>query len=664
MKKILSLCLLLSMLLSLAFSVNASALDSNVSTDNNALSYDETILENKVFLDKEKSFIIAKGENISSSVITDYFATNGIEVTLTDKNGDSPETENLFTGLVVTSPEKAYTVILKGDTDGSGEIDSTDYLVLKGVFYKKSEYPKGIYFHASDVDDSGEIDSTDYLCIKNIFLGSSESESPDVPTNNLAGTYDVSLWVNIANGANESDEVFKKQIQAFMEENPEIVINATIEQVAISDASSKIIAGVVSAPDIYCFPQDSLSRLVRAGYLEAPSKEVQQLIKENNDSTAVDFATFNETIYAYPMINNNGYFMYYDKSLFSKEDIQSMEKMIAICEANDRKFRFALENAWYTASFFFATGCRSNWTMDDEGNFIAVDDNFNSAEGLIAMKGMQKLTQSIAYDSNADDFNDAGVVVTGLWNEETAKDHFGNNFAAAKLPSFEVDGKSYQLSSFSAGTLLGVKPQADNKKAAVLSLLAQYLTNEKCQLERYEELNWGPSNKAAQVSDIVKADESLSALYEQNQYSVKQDVIYGQWWDIAKRLGAEAKEAQSEADLKSALERYEEAINFWFSLTEEEKRAWNIVGNVCGTLWNTDIPMTEISENTWESDVLYLQAGEEFKVRRGYNWDINFGTGFNSAYNFVVEETGYYIVHFVWDGGEQGEITLIPAENN
>ncbi len=288
---------------------------------------------------------------------------------------------------------------------------------------------------------------------------------------------------------------------------------------------------------------------------------VAAVVRRENDSGSVKAASVGQVLYAYPMTSDNGYFMYYDKSVISDEDAKSMERIIAACERSGRKFRFALENAWYTASFFFATGCQSEWEMDESGRFVALDDNFNSPEGLVAMKGMRKLTQSSCYDSNADIFTDAAVVVTGVWNAQAARAHFGENLGASDLPSFEVDGKSYHLGSYSGYKLMGVKPQSDEKKAAVLALLAQFLTGEQCQAQRYEQFGWGPSNLRAQASDAVQADVSLAALAKQSAYGQPQGQIHGSWWDIAKVLGADAKGAKSEADLVRALENYQKTVS-------------------------------------------------------------------------------------------------------
>ncbi len=488
------------------------------------------------------------------------------------------------------------------------------------------------------------------------FVACDKEEQVD--TTELVGTYDITMWVSEMDGVAAQ---FQEQIDAFEVAYPGIVINAQIEGVTEADAGSKVVADVATAPDIYCFAQDQLARLVQAAALAAPGKGAAETIKANNDAGSVAAASVAGTLYAYPMTSDNGYYMYYDTSIISEADAESLEKIIAACEANNVKFRYALENAWYTASFFFATGCHSNWTMDAEGNFNAVDDTFNSAEGLAAMKGMQKLAQSPAYDSNADIFTDAGVVITGIWNAGAAQDHFGENCGATDLPSFEVDGKSYHLGSYTGNKLMGVKPQNDAKKAAVLSLLAQYLTGEECQNQRFASFEWGPSNKAAQASEAVQANASLAALAKQNEYGIPQGQIHGSWWDIAKVLGADAKAAKSDADLQTALDEYKAAIDGLFSMTEEQKNAWGVIGGICGTSWDTDFPMTEDPAGTYTSDVLALKAGEEFKVRQGASWDVNFGVEFNGA-NIVVEADGNYKVQLVWDGAQNGTVTLIPVE--
>jgi arabinogalactan oligomer/maltooligosaccharide transport system substrate-binding protein len=482
------------------------------------------------------------------------------------------------------------------------------------------------------------------------------TEKPAGTTNELAGTYDITMWVSEKEGVADQ---FKAQIADFMKDNPGIVINASIEGVAEGDAGSKVVADVATAPDIYCFAQDQLARLVQASALAKPGKKAAENIKANNDAGSVAAATVAGELYAYPMTSDNGYYMYYDKSVITNPE--SLEKIIEDCEKSGKKIRYALENGWYTASFFFGAGCTSTWAMNENGEFIGIEDDFNSDKGIIAMKGMQMLAQSKAYDSNADIFTDAAVVVTGIWNAEAATAHFGENLAATDLPSFTVDGKEYHIGSFSGNKLMGVKPQTDAKRGAVLSQLAQYLTGEKCQNDRFASFQWGPSNIKVQASDAVQANISLAALAKQNAYATPQGQISGAWWDIAKVLGADAKAATSAEDLQKALDNYDAAIEASLSLDEATKTAWTVIGSVGGTNWDTDFTMTEEPAGTWTSVEIDMTAGEEFKVRQGLSWDVDYGKdGVKGGANIVVETTGKYKVQLVF-AGETVTITLIPA---
>ena len=494
--------------------------------------------------------------------------------------------------------------------------------------------------------------------------------------NPLAGEYNIVMWASELEGV---ADLFQAQIDKFEAANPGIIINAEIVGVTEADAGSKVIADLATAPDLYCFAQDQLARLVQASALSAPAQAIADSIRALNDGGSVSAASVGGKLYAYPMTSDNGYYMYYDSSIITNPE--SLEQIIADVEAyntanpeSPKWIRFALENGWYTASFFFAQDeegnrlCHSDWTTDPDGNFTSVDDNFNSENGLIAMKGMEKLAKSPAYNSDSDAYADSAVWINGIWNATKAQEHFGENFAATDLPSFEVDGKSYHLGSFTGNKLIGVKPQADSNRGLVLHLLAQYFTSEECQLERFTAFEWGPSNLAAQASEAVQANVSLAALAKQGAYGVAQAQIHGSWWDLAKVLGADAK--AENADLAASLRTYREAIDALFTMTEEQKMAWSVIGAVNGDSWNTDFPMIQIAEGTWKTvDPITLTATSEFKLRRGADWTVQVGadgqmkTPSIEPANIVPGVEGKYHITLVWDGvSEKATVTWELAE--
>ena len=483
----------------------------------------------------------------------------------------------------------------------------------------------------------------------------------------LAGTYTAKVWV-----AEAAVELTKSQIKKFNETNTDgIIINADVQAVGEGDAATQMTTDIEAGADIYCFAQDQAARLIQGGALAQLGVQAAELVKNNNDAGTVSAATSGDALYAYPLTADNGYFLYYDKSVISDAQAESLEEIIAACEAAGKNFSFELEgSAWYTASFFFATKCQSTWKTDDEGNFIDVTDDFNSNAGLIALKGMKKLLDSTCYNNSsaAEVFAAAipsAALVSGIWAYEDIKAVLGDNIGITDLPSFTVDGNSYHLGSFNGCKLMGVKPQADAKRAAALHKLAQYLTGEEAQMERFNTLSWGPSNLKAQASDAVKANPGLVALAAQGAYSVPQGQIHGSWWDIAKLVATNAKAATDEAGLQGALDTYTESMEALFTMSDEAKKAWAVIGNIDGDGWTLDLPMVDQGDGTWKTDKAYeLTETTEFKVRQGKSWDNNYGANgeFNSSTNISLAslEAAPGTYYIVFDSAT-GIVTLVAA---
>ena len=483
-----------------------------------------------------------------------------------------------------------------------------------------------------------------------------------------AKAYDITVWC-----PQEAVELTQAQIDDFNTDNEfGITFNATIEPVSEADAATSMTTDVETGADIFFFAQDQFARLVQAGALSKLTAEDAAKVAAENDVSAVAAATSGDAMYAYPLTADNGYFMYYDKSVIPEEDVDSLEKLIEDCESSGKYFAFEMQtSAWYLASFFFATGCVSEWTTDDEGNFIEVRDTFNSPEGLIAAKGINKLVKSPIHlsSSKAAEFDaGAAIVVTGIWDYETAKDILGDNMGVTDLPSFEVDGVEYHLGSFSGCKLLGVKPQVDAGKAEALTALAVYLTGEKCQLERFDARAWGPSNLVAQSSEAVQANPGLLALQKQNPYAAVQGQIHGSWWDIAKVIGDDVKAAEDDDGLQAALDNYYDKIAGLFNLADDVKYGWTVIGMYNEAdgffftdysdgkeTWTADLAMVKGDDGLWKTEKAWdLAEGVEFKVRQGLSWDNAF-----PADNFKVEAAGTYFIAF---DEASGEVSLVPAE--
>lgn len=376
-----------------------------------------------------------------------------------------------------------------------------------------------------------------------------------------SGTYDVKIWVD-----DRIVELTKSQIGQFVAASGgKYTINATIEPVGEAGAASSMLQDVQDGADIFCFAQDQLSRLKVAGALAKLSSSYVESLEEEMGVEAVNAARVNDDVYAFPITSDNGYFLYYDKSVISDEDATDMTKILEDCKKAGRTLNFeARSNGFYAASYFMATGCYSSWTLNSEtGKFESYDDNYNSAAGLEAAKGLKELDNKslVAGNSQASKLgSSSAAVISGIWEYEVALKNLGDNLGCAELPYFHVGEASYHLSSFDGYKLLGVKPQVDARKASVCRKIARFLTGEECQGQRFDSASWGPTNKAASQKESVLAHAGLQALAKQHQYAKAQGQCPGAWFTALATTAKAVTSTATDDQLRLILQNYENGL--------------------------------------------------------------------------------------------------------
>ena len=383
-----------------------------------------------------------------------------------------------------------------------------------------------------------------------------ESSAADAAAEDVDyGSGNITIWV-----AEEVTSFTQTQAEQFLQDNPAYSgYTVTVEAVGEGDAASNMITDVEGGADIYGFAQDQLARLVSAGAVMEVIGDYADFVSTSNDSGAVSAATMGDSIYAFPVTSDNGYFLYYDSSVVT--DPTSLEAIVADCEEAGKGFYMEINSGWYQTAFFFATGCELTYEADSAGNFTSSNVTYASEEGLTALKALINLASSSAFynGSSVSNATNAAAIVDGTWDSGAAKELFGDNYACAKLPTFEADGPEYQMSGFGGFKLLGVKPQTDTNKAIVCMELAKYLSSAEVQLARYQEVGWGPSNLEAQADEAVQADEALTALAEQLTYTIPQGQYPNEYWDLATSLGDDSSVVTDPTSLEAIVADCEEA---------------------------------------------------------------------------------------------------------
>ncbi len=343
-----------------------------------------------------------------------------------------------------------------------------------------------------------------------------------------SGKVTLNVWVE-----EDSQEMVAQMVENFKQKyagQADFEINLTIQSEAT--AKDTMLGDIHSAADVFSFPDDQLNSLVAAGAL-VPVPDAEE-ISSANLAESVEAASYNGTLYAYPMTADNGYFMYYDKNYFTDEDIKTLDGMLAVAQAAGKQISMDFTSGWYLYSFFGLTGLEFGLNEDGVTNYC----NWNSTEGSIKgtdiVQALYQITSNPAFISQgADDFitgvKEGNVIagISGVWDAMEIKEAWGADYGAVKLPTYTCAGQQVQMSSFTGYKMMGVNYYSEHKEWACK--LADWLTNEENQTIRFEQRNQGPSNINAAASDEVSKVPAIAAIIDQGQYGRLQRVGNSYW---------------------------------------------------------------------------------------------------------------------------------------
>ena len=312
-------------------------------------------------------------------------------------------------------------------------------------------------------------------------------------------------------------ELTEKLCSEFAAEHPEKEYTFEYGAVGAVDGKARYLEDPAAAADVFLFADDQLVDLVKADALYEVTRNTDAVIAANTPGS-INAATYDGTLYGYPMTSDNGYFLYYDKSVFTEDDLKTLDGILAAANAAGKKVHMDVSNGWYLASFFLGNGC--TLTIEDGKQVI----DFNNANGLAAAEAIRAFCNDPAFVTGDDSVLAGGIGdaiacgVSGTWVASAIQEKLGDNYGCCKLPTFTCDGKQVQMGSFLGCKIYGVNSQTAYPVDAME--LAEYLTGEKAQIERYNVLNYGPSNVNALADDTISSNLALQALNAQSAFAV------------------------------------------------------------------------------------------------------------------------------------------------
>ena len=372
-------------------------------------------------------------------------------------------------------------------------------------------------------------------------------------------TVALTVW-----GAEEDEALLQEIFSSFQSQYAgQASFQITYQPQSESNCKDVLLGDLENGADVFAFADDQVAALAAAGALDPiPASDA---VRSANLSAAVEAASVDNTLYAYPLTADNGYFLYYNRAYFSEEDVQSLDRILEVAALAGRHVTMDWSSAWYVYSFFGNTGLEVGLNEDGLTNYCTWNSTEGDIRGVDVAQAMLSVASSPAFASMTDTEFLAGVQngsviagVSGVWNAVAIEEAWGADMGAAKLPTYTCAVRQIQMASFSGCKLIGVNAYSSHPDWA--ARLAEWIASESNQRLRFERRGQGPANASAANSPEVQAAPAIAALLEQSEFSQLQRVG-GKFWDpVTEFAGSMAAGNPSGASLQSQLDRMVEGV--------------------------------------------------------------------------------------------------------
>ena len=348
---------------------------------------------------------------------------------------------------------------------------------------------------------------------------------------NEAVAVTVTVWGPQEDQSDDNGKWLQTQCEAFAAAHPEWKITFKYGVCSEGDAKTNIGTDPSAGADVYLFANDQIPDLIKAGGIAELGGNTVSAIKANNSETTVNTVTYNGGVYGVPFTGNT-WFMYYDKSVFTEEDIKSLDAMLA-----KGKVAFPLENSWYIAAFYVANGCT---LFGANGGDAAAGFDFSGDKAVQVTNYLVDLIANSNFSNGDVGTNaDAKAFFSGTWDYQKAKDAYGDNLGIAPAPSITINGELKQMQAFAGSKAVGVNPATALYKEhpEIAVALAAYLGGTDAQNAHYKLRNIIPTDKNITVNDALSKAQMDTMSYASIVQPLQADM--GNYWGPAESMGKE-----------------------------------------------------------------------------------------------------------------------------
>lgn len=278
------------------------------------------------------------------------------------------------------------------------------------------------------------------------------------------------VWSPSEDQSKDSGEWLQTTCEDFAKLHPEWDITFVYGVADEATAATQVAQDPEASADVFMYANDTLTTMTDANALAKLGGKYREEIEKTNSEEVLSSLVKDSELYGVPFTTNT-WFMYYDKSVFSEEDIKNLDTML-----KKGAVAFPLTNSWYTPAFYIGNGC----TLFGDGTDESKGVDFSGKKAVSVTDYLVDLAANPNFKIDADGSGLAGLrdgsisaIFSGSWDANAVEEALGENMGAAALPSFTLNGEQKQMMSYAGSKAVGVNPYSKNMVAAVE--LAVYL---------------------------------------------------------------------------------------------------------------------------------------------------------------------------------------------
>lgn len=356
----------------------------------------------------------------------------------------------------------------------------------------------------------------------------------EAPAEEEAITATITVWGPSEDQSADAGNWLPTMCEQFAAQHPSWDLTFEFGVCAEGDAKATVTQDVDGAADVYFYANDNITDLVAAGALSELGGKYLDSVNATNSQTIINSVSLDGAVYGFPFTTNT-WFMYYDTSVFTEDDIKSLDAML-----EKGKVAFPLSNSWYIAAFYVANGCT---LFGDDQMDEAAGINFGGDNAAAATDYLVDMVANANFINDQDGAGIAGLrdgsinaIFSGSWDAESVKEALGDNFGAAQLPAITINGTECQMRAFAGSKAIGVNPSTEYPQVAMA--LAEYLTSADAQQSHYDLRTVVPCN-----TDLLANITGDAVVTAQNDTydntSITQPFVsaMGNYWSPAENMG-------------------------------------------------------------------------------------------------------------------------------